>query len=92
MQADHCPQLVSTLFLYKYILINNSLADEIDEQTHTYTKYIERSVTEATILVTTDSDVATVEIAGEKQTKLLAKTVEIANEITQVDAIVTVPR
>lgn len=71
------------------ILINNSLADEIDEQTHTYTKYIERSVTEATILVTTDSDVATVEIAGEKQTKLLAKTVEIANEITQVDAIVT---
>ena len=71
------------------ILINDSLADEIDEQTHTYTKYIERSVTEATILVTTDSDVATVEIAGEKQTKSLAKTVEIANEITQVDAIVT---
>ena len=40
-------------------------------------------------MVTTTNDAATVEIAGETQTKTLAKTVDIANEITSVDAIVT---
>ena len=71
------------------ILINNQNADEVDDTTNTYTKYIERTDTEATIMVTTTNDAATVEIAGETQTKTLAKTVDIANEITSVDAIVT---
>ena len=71
------------------IQINNQPADEIDTATNTYVKYIERTDTEATILVRATSDEATVEIAGDTKLKALAKTIEIASETTEVDTIVT---
>ena len=71
------------------IQINNQPADEIDTATNTYVKYIERTDTEATILVRATSDEATVEIAGDTKLKALAKTVEIASETTELDTIVT---
>ena len=45
------------------ILFNDEMADEIDEETLTYTKYIERDVTEILVKVTTNSDTATIEMA-----------------------------
>ena len=71
------------------IEINNEQADEIDETTNTYTKYIEIDDTEATITITTNSDEATIEMAGKTQTKTITKTIDIANEETQIDATIT---
>ena len=65
------------------IQINNQPADEIDTATNTYVKYIERTDTEATILVRATSDEATVEIAGDTKLKALAKTIEITSETTK---------
>ena len=71
------------------ININNEIADEINKETNTYTKYIERSATQATIQVTANNDEATVEMAGDTQTKTLTQTVDISSEITEITAIVT---
>ena len=71
------------------ININNETADEIDTTTNTYTKYIERNDTQATIQVTANNDEATIEMAGDTQTKTLTQTVDISSEITEITAIVT---
>ena len=71
------------------ILINNEKADEIDNETNTYTKYVNRDLEEATIMVTTTSDVATVEMAGESATQTLTKVISIASETTNMEVIVT---
>ena len=71
------------------ININNETADEIDTTTNTYTKYIERNDTQATIQVTANNDEATIEMAGNTQTKTITTTVDIASEITEITATVT---
>ena len=71
------------------ININNETADEIDTTTNTYTKYIERNDTQAIIQVTANNDEATIEMAGNTQTKTITTTVDIASEITEITATVT---
>ena len=71
------------------ININNETADEIDTTTNSYTKYIERNDTQATIQVTANNDEATIEMAGNTQTKTITTTVDIASEITEITATVT---
>ena len=70
------------------ITVNGLAPDKFDSETNTFTKYVERTDTEATITVNTTSADATIEIAGVTQAGALSTTVDIPEEENKTEIIV----
>ena len=70
------------------ITVNGLVPDKFDSETNTYTKYVERTDTEATITVNTTSAEATIELAGVIQAGALSATVDIPEEENKTEIIV----
>ena len=71
------------------ITVNNETPDEYDNNTNTYTKYVERTSEEATVTVITSSENAQIEMVGNTAKQTLSQTVDTPNEENTIEVVIT---
>ena len=71
------------------VKVDGKDADEYDDETKTFTAYIDRDAEEVTVSAIAGYELATVELSGDVDTGAVEKTVEVGGEITRLQAYVT---